>query len=55
MRFDFFLCSFAPQEYITKVGQYLMTLPQHLEPYMTHDNLGLTKALQVLTMFMSNI
>ena len=39
--------SFAPQEYITKVGQYLMTLPQHLEPYMTNDNLGLTRALQV--------
>ena len=38
--------SFAPQEYITKIGQYLMTLPQHLEPYMTHDNLGLTRALQ---------
>ena len=38
--------TFAPQEYITKVGQYLMTLPQHLEPYMTHDNLGLARALQ---------
>ena len=24
-----------------------MTLPQHLEPYMTHDNPGLTRALQV--------
>jgi hypothetical protein len=38
--------SFAPQEYITKIGQYLMTLPQHLEPYMTHDNHGLSRALQ---------
>ena len=38
--------SFAPQEYITHVGQYLMTLPQHLEPYMTNDNPGLTRALQ---------
>uniref|UniRef100_A0A1B0D1I4 Conserved oligomeric Golgi complex subunit 7 n=1 Tax=Phlebotomus papatasi TaxID=29031 RepID=A0A1B0D1I4_PHLPP len=26
--------SFAPQEYITQVGQYLMTLPQHLEPFL---------------------
>ncbi|GBP52735.1 Conserved oligomeric Golgi complex subunit 7 [Eumeta japonica] len=25
----------SPQEYITVVGQYLMTLPQHLEPHMT--------------------
>ena len=38
--------SFAPQEYITKIGQYLMTLPQHLEPYMTHDNHALSRALQ---------
>jgi hypothetical protein len=26
--------SFSPGEYITCVGEYLMTLPQHLEPYM---------------------
>ena len=38
--------SFVPQEYITQIGQYLMTLPQHLEPYMTLDNPALTRSLQ---------
>lgn len=38
--------SFAPQEYITLVGQYLMTLPQHLEPFLLRDNPSLTKALK---------
>ncbi|CAB4065389.1 COG7 [Lepeophtheirus salmonis] len=39
-------CSFSPQEYITKIGQYLMTLPQHLEPYMSDDNIALSRSLQ---------
>ncbi|KAJ4430331.1 hypothetical protein ANN_22545 [Periplaneta americana] len=39
--------SFAPQEYITQIGQYLMTLPQHLEPFMLQDNPSLTLALHV--------
>ncbi|KDR16116.1 conserved oligomeric Golgi complex subunit 7 isoform X3 [Zootermopsis nevadensis] len=39
--------SFAPQEYITQIGQYLMTLPQHLEPFLLQDNPSLTLALQV--------
>ncbi|XP_008202373.1 conserved oligomeric Golgi complex subunit 7 isoform X1 [Nasonia vitripennis] len=38
--------SFAPQEYITQVGQYLMTLPQHLEPFLLRDNPSLTKTLK---------
>lgn len=38
--------SFAPQEYITQVGQYLMTLPQHLEPFLLRDNPTLTRALR---------
>lgn len=38
--------SFSPQEYITQIGQYLMTLPQHLEPYMTSENPALARALQ---------
>ncbi|XP_046623336.1 conserved oligomeric Golgi complex subunit 7 [Neodiprion virginianus] len=38
--------SFAPQEYITQVGQYLMTLPQHLEPFLLRDNPSLTQALR---------
>lgn len=38
--------SFAPQEHITQVGQYLMTLPQHLEPFLLRDNPSLTQALK---------
>lgn len=38
--------SFSPQEYITQIGQYLMTLPQHLEPYMTNENPALARALK---------
>ncbi|XP_043460976.1 conserved oligomeric Golgi complex subunit 7 isoform X2 [Leptopilina heterotoma] len=38
--------SFAPQEYITQIGQYLMTLPQHLEPFLLRDNPSLTHALK---------
>ncbi|XP_046996397.1 conserved oligomeric Golgi complex subunit 7 isoform X1 [Schistocerca americana] len=39
--------SFTPQEYITQIGQYLMTLPQHLEPFLLRDNPSLTLALRV--------
>nr|XP_031848490.1 conserved oligomeric Golgi complex subunit 7-like isoform X2 [Nomia melanderi] len=38
--------SFSPQEYITQVGQYLMTLPQHLEPFLLRENPSLTLALK---------
>ncbi|XP_034934892.1 conserved oligomeric Golgi complex subunit 7 [Chelonus insularis] len=38
--------SFSPQEYITQVGQYLMTLPQHLEPFLLRDNPSLIYALK---------
>ncbi|XP_078039653.1 conserved oligomeric Golgi complex subunit 7 isoform X2 [Augochlora pura] len=38
--------SFSPQEYITQVGQYLMTLPQHLEPFLLGENQSLTQALK---------
>ncbi|KAF7991452.1 hypothetical protein HCN44_008764 [Aphidius gifuensis] len=38
--------SFSPQEYITQVGQYLMTLPQHLEPFLLRDNPSLMHALK---------
>ncbi|KAH3692541.1 conserved oligomeric Golgi complex subunit 7-like [Dreissena polymorpha] len=30
--------SLSPQEYITKIGQFLMTLPQHLEPFTLEDD-----------------
>ncbi|XP_014661892.1 PREDICTED: conserved oligomeric Golgi complex subunit 7-like isoform X2 [Priapulus caudatus] len=36
----------SPQEYITKIGQYLMTLPQHIEPFIIGDNAALLAALQ---------
>ena len=29
------------------VGEYLMTLPQHLEPYMSQDSMGLVSALKL--------
>ncbi|XP_013073398.2 conserved oligomeric Golgi complex subunit 7-like isoform X1 [Biomphalaria glabrata] len=38
--------SLSPQEYITKVGQYLMTLPQHLDPFTLQDSPALTVALK---------
>uniref|UniRef100_A0A0B7AI87 Conserved oligomeric Golgi complex subunit 7 n=1 Tax=Arion vulgaris TaxID=1028688 RepID=A0A0B7AI87_9EUPU len=38
--------SLSPQEYITKVGQYLMTLPQHLDPFTLQDSPALTAALK---------
>jgi len=38
--------SLSPSEYITCIGEYLMTLPQHLEPYMSQDSLALITALK---------
>ncbi|GFS71825.1 conserved oligomeric Golgi complex subunit 7 [Nephila pilipes] len=38
--------SLSPQEYITEVGQYLMTIPQHIEPFILRDNPGLHTALK---------
>merc|ERR1719209_1182422 len=38
--------SFSPGEYITCIGEYLMTLPQHLEPYMSQDNAALCRAFR---------
>ncbi|XP_076250469.1 conserved oligomeric Golgi complex subunit 7 isoform X2 [Rhynchophorus ferrugineus] len=38
--------SFSPQEYITQIGQYLMTLPQHLEPFLFSENPSLACALK---------
>ena len=35
----------APMEYITQVGQYMMMLPQHLEPFILQENRGLGRAL----------
>ncbi|KAG5873515.1 hypothetical protein JTB14_026601 [Gonioctena quinquepunctata] len=38
--------SFSPQEYITQIGQYLMILPQHLEPFLFKENPSLSCALR---------
>ncbi|XP_035211268.1 conserved oligomeric Golgi complex subunit 7-like isoform X2 [Stegodyphus dumicola] len=38
--------SLSPQEYITEVGQYLMTIPQHIEPFILRDNPALHTALK---------
>ncbi|XP_037793470.1 LOW QUALITY PROTEIN: conserved oligomeric Golgi complex subunit 7-like [Penaeus monodon] len=38
--------SFSPQEYVTQIGQYLMTLPQHLEPLLVNHSPALNRALQ---------
>ena len=38
--------SLSPSEYITCVGEYLMTLPQHLEPVMSVDSPALVRALR---------
>ena len=39
------LFALAPQEYITKIGQYLLTLPQNFEPFTMQDNANLIVAL----------
>lgn len=39
------LFAYAPQEYITKIGQYLLTLPQNFEPFTMQDNANLIVAL----------
>uniref|UniRef100_U5EWI3 Conserved oligomeric Golgi complex subunit 7 n=1 Tax=Corethrella appendiculata TaxID=1370023 RepID=U5EWI3_9DIPT len=39
--------SFAPQEYITQIGQYLLTLPQHLEPLLLSPSEPLKIALKL--------
>lgn len=39
--------SFAPQESITQIGQYLLTLPQHLEPVLLSPSPLLKQALEL--------
>lgn len=38
--------SYAPQEFITEIGQYLLTLPQHLEPLLLLPSVQLRSALE---------
>jgi conserved oligomeric Golgi complex subunit 7 len=40
------LFAIAPQEYITQIGQYLLTLPQNFEPFTMQDNTNLKVALR---------
>ncbi|XP_072536239.1 conserved oligomeric Golgi complex subunit 7 [Salminus brasiliensis] len=37
--------SLSPQEYITNIGQYVMSLPLHLEPFVTQEDPALELAL----------
>ncbi|XP_015230645.1 PREDICTED: conserved oligomeric Golgi complex subunit 7 [Cyprinodon variegatus] len=37
--------SLSPQEYIANIGQYLMSLPLHLEPFVTQEDPALEMAL----------
>nr|XP_018910859.1 PREDICTED: conserved oligomeric Golgi complex subunit 7 [Bemisia tabaci] len=39
--------SYAPQEYVTQIGEYLITLPQHLEPFLLRENPALVSALRL--------
>uniref|UniRef100_T1IJ20 Conserved oligomeric Golgi complex subunit 7 n=1 Tax=Strigamia maritima TaxID=126957 RepID=T1IJ20_STRMM len=39
--------SISPLEYITQIGQYLMTVPQHIEPFTMQDNPGLKTVFDV--------
>lgn len=39
--------SYTPMEYITLIGQYLLTLPQHLEPLLVNPSSSLKVALQL--------
>lgn len=38
--------SISPLEYITQIGQYLLTIPQHMEPFLLEDNEPLATALR---------
>ncbi|XP_044180688.1 conserved oligomeric Golgi complex subunit 7-like [Acropora millepora] len=38
--------SLSPLGYITHIGDYLLTLPQQLEPFITQDNPGLAAAMK---------
>lgn len=37
----------APQEYVTQMGHYLLTLPQHLDPLLVTPSPALNRALQL--------
>lgn len=39
--------SYTPMEYITLIGQYLLTLPQHLEPLLLNPSNSLKIALEL--------
>ncbi|CAG2100750.1 unnamed protein product [Medioppia subpectinata] len=43
---DMHAFSLSPQEYITQIGQYLLTIPQHLEPFVLDENIAFKVALK---------
>lgn len=38
---EVFKLSLTPNEYITQIGQYLLTIPQHIEHFIIQENIGL--------------
>ena len=47
--------SFVPQEYITQIGQYLMNMPQLLDPFSLSKNLELALALSLVGSYYSEL
>ncbi|KAH9527270.1 Golgi transport complex subunit 7 [Dermatophagoides farinae] len=41
--------TYTPNEYVTQIGQYLLLLPQHLEPFNLNENSSFKVALQYCT------
>ncbi|XP_027195783.1 conserved oligomeric Golgi complex subunit 7 [Dermatophagoides pteronyssinus] len=41
--------TYTPNEYVTQIGQYLLLLPQHLEPFNLNENHSFKIALQFCT------
>ncbi|XP_065220959.1 conserved oligomeric Golgi complex subunit 7 [Planococcus citri] len=41
--------SYSPMEYITQIGEHLITLPQYLEPFLSQENLPLNSVLPILS------
>ncbi|XKL64088.1 hypothetical protein PGB90_004174 [Kerria lacca] len=47
--------SYSPLEYITQIGEHLITLPQHLEPFLSQENTALNSVLQIINKETKNI
>lgn len=47
--------SLSPQEYITQIGQYILTIPQHIEPFVVIENSAFRLALKKAKLAASNL